>query len=371
MKSRFLTPLLVSLFFLLPSSLSMAAANNLSEQGDFFELPSLFQTQELSLSSRAMGELCQSISLFSDGTVCNPAYLTEVEESHVLAHVFIGNGYHALNTANQILSGQPSQEFLKNLFQNENVTSIEGQASLAFTTKYFSASYVPYRIQFFSEVHDPAYPVMAIHAAREQSLNFAVGVPLEWVHPALSDFSAGLRTHLIDRTFVHSTFTLFDVLTSGNPASLAPAQTQKVVKVEPSIAWQKKDITPGLRTLRIGATARNLKWVNQEVALYKEKADLDLGIGIEPALSLGKLQFGLDAVNLVNATSIESRFRLGGSYTLGMASVMTGVTSSAVVSGLLFHFGFAQVGVAYEFYRKELHDGRLGQQISTEFGVQL
>lgn len=369
MKSRALSLFFFFIFYWLVQLSD--ALGSLSDQGDFFELPSQFRSQELSLSSRSMGELCESISIFSDGTVCNPAYLTDVEESHVLVRVFIGNGYRALSTANQILNEKPTQEFLKNLFQNENVTTLEGQASLAFTTKYFSASYVPYRVQFFSEVHDPAYPIMAIHAAREQSLNLDAGIPLDWAHSNLSDFSLGAHTQWIDRTFVHSTFTLFDVLTNGNPAALASSQSQKVIKLEPSLAWQKKDVSSNIRALRMGTTLRNLRWVNRDVALYSEKTDIDFGVGIEPNLSLGRLQFGLDSVSLMNAPTIESRFRFGGSYTLGMTSVMTGVTSSAVVGGIQFHFGFAQVGVAYEFYRKELHDGNLERQISTEFGVQL
>src|SRR5262249_9685388 len=69
----------------------------------FGDVPSRFQSLELTAGSRALGELCWSRLEMPDGTICNPAFLPEKQESTLIGRVFLGNGYTAVSTADQFV----------------------------------------------------------------------------------------------------------------------------------------------------------------------------------------------------------------------------------------------------------------------------
>src|SRR5689334_4355477 len=90
------------------------------ESGSAFEsVPRRFRTSELTLGARGLGEICLSRDFMPDGTVCNPAFLGEAPGSHLLARIFIGNGYAALNTANTFINKTLTREDMQALFQND------------------------------------------------------------------------------------------------------------------------------------------------------------------------------------------------------------------------------------------------------------
>jgi len=333
----------------------------------FTSLPSRFQTLELSTSARGLGEICYSRDQMPDGTVCNPAYLGEVKESFLIGKLFIGNGYQALSTANSLVNGTPNREFLEELFAKKNVISVEAHGALTFTTKYFSAGFSPYRLQFFSEVHNPNFPVAAVHAALERRFFLSGGIPLSLVEPKLKDFSAGMTTRFIQRKFVHSSFSFAQLLIQS-PTELLPVTEQNLVFFEPAVGWHSKSLP--LKP-RASIAVQNLGFRSQKEPLYPEPADFALGAGIEPQAGPGRWKLGLDAVNLMHGEDLLSRLRLGSSYRYGIIEPMIGIHSRAFTMGAQFGVEMIQAGIVYEFLRDELTGGGIENRISTEVSFKL
>lgn len=333
----------------------------------FSSVPSSFQTKELTVGSRALGEICYSRDTMPDGTVCNPAFLGDLEESSLLMRVYIGNGYGALSTADRFLYEPVTRDFLQELFQKNNVTSVEAHAGLIFATRFFSAAFSPYRVQYFSEVHNPNYPIIAIHAAVERSFTFGGGGSLGVLSESVKEFRMGAKLRILERRFVHGTFSLFQA--SSEPSeSFLPVQTQKAIWLDPSVAWVPETIP---WKFKLSATAFNLGKAWPENALYIEKSDLSLGTSIEPPVPLGKIRVGVDWVNLIHASELSQRFRTGASYQLGVLEGMLGYNETAATVGLQFGLQIIQAGIVYEFGQAYETDSPLQNKIATEVAIRL
>ena len=302
-----------------------------------------------------------------DGTVCNPAYLPDQKESILSARAFVGNGYAAFNSADQLLNQKISQAYLQTLFQQQNDTALEANIGLNFTTRYLQAIFSPYRVQYASEVHNPNEPVVAVNAALEQALVFSTGSSLIGISNAYRDFSVGLRLNILQRKFVHGSFSFLDVATKST-ADYLPVRQQNSVLFDPVAAW-----IPVHHPwhFRVSFGVKNLGYTSDIYSEYPNQVDLVGGIGIEPPLNWGRLRIGVDFVDLIYANAPMDRARLGASYQFGLIELMTGLNTDAATLGISFLISFIQVGVVYEVAREDLQNGNQQTRIATEFGVRL
>jgi hypothetical protein len=329
----------------------------------FTNVPAHFETQNLTVGSRALGEVCYSRDVMPDGTVCNPAYLPYFDDSTLLAQVYIGNGYAAFSTAQSFLYSSISQQFLQQLFQQNNTTSLEAQAGLVFATKYFSASFIPYRIQYVSEVHNPNLPVLEIHAALERALTFSGGIPLSWISSSLDGLTFGTDLKIISRKYVHNSFSLLDA--ASEPISqLLPVQNQIVLETDPTLAWKSYS---GKWVFLTSITGTSIGYARPYDPLYADPADIAIGWGVEPPIGFGRLRFSLDLVNLINAPDLSSRVRFGTSYKFGILETMVGVNTNDFTAGMEFAAPILNVGLVYEFVRNDIEGGVPATNIATEF----
>jgi hypothetical protein len=341
----------------------------------FTSLPSRFTTNQLTAGSRALGETCYSRGVMPDGTVCDPAYLDELGEGFLMARAYVGNGYSALSTANQLIFQPVTQQFLQSLFTTQNVTTFEANLEVLFTAKYFSASFSPFRVQYFSEVHNPDLPVIAVQAAVERRLAFAGEYPGSSVSPALKDFSIGTDLRLIQRNYVHAEFTLAAVIATSDSSSLqalAPSQTQYALLFDPAIAWRPANL-PWKIHASLGVV--NLGKDFPTDPIYPDTTDLAFGLGVEPPLGPGSLRLGVDLVNLLHPDTSDdggdSFFRFGASYKYGLLEAMVGLTENTTTFGMHFNFAWIQTAIVYEFNRTEIEGVTSSNEISTELDIRL
>lgn len=302
-----------------------------------------------------------------DGTVCNPAFLPEVQEGTLLGRVYFGNGYTALSTANQFIYQPITKDFLQELFQKQNVTSVEAHIQLAFVAKYFSAEFSPYRVQYVSEVHNPNLPVIAVHAVVERSLTFGGGFPLSVISSSLEDFTFGTRLRLLERDYVHGSFSLFDAIGS-DPRTLLPTKTQHGILMDPSIGW----ISPKMPwKLRASFSVNNVGSVWPADPLYPTLVDMSTGVGVEPPVGFGRWRIGLDLVNVIHGDDLMSRIRFGTSYKFGIAEVMGGFNTNSLTAGLQFGLNFITAGIVYEFVRNDFGGTAPENKLATELSIKL
>ncbi|MBI4924837.1 MAG: hypothetical protein HY843_02845 [Bdellovibrio sp.] len=333
----------------------------------FDYMPSRFETRELTAGSRALGELCTSWAVMPDGTVCNSAFLNQNTKSFFLGRFYIGNGYSALSTANAVLLKPITKDTLKKVFENNSVITMESQIDLVFVTPYFSIEFAPYRIQYFSEIHNPNFPIIALHASLEKRVKLSGNLKLSRFTPALSQFTLGLELRLLDRKYIHNSFSFFKAIASPD-AGLLPVNNQRAVFLDPSIGWASRKWP---WKTRASIAARNIGKVWYSNSLYPEYTDIDIGVGVEPPVEIGQLGVGIEFVNLIYAQDFISRMRFGGSYKLGMMEIMSGVNANSLVTGLEFGVNIFQAGIVYEFIRNDLRGLGPENKISTEFSFKL
>ncbi len=333
----------------------------------FSEIPSRFHTHQLTAGSRALGELCYSRYTMPDGTVCSPSLLSYTEENSLLLQMYLGNGYGALSTADNFVNKTLTKEFLEQLFRQNNSTSVDANAGLVFTAKYFSASFQPYRVQYASEVHNPNFPVIAVHAAKERSLGLKGGVPLSWVDTRLEKWTLGLSINAFERKFLHGSFSLFQALTEDANQFL-PIKEQSGVHFEPALSYKEDaslwNLLGTLSVSHLGPT-----W--GEDPAYPNHQDLNLGLGISPEIGFGKWSLGVDFVNLISGEGFMDRFRIGTSYALGAMEVMTGWNRDYLAVGLQYRISIIQAAIVYEFMTHEYGGLSGGSKIATEISVRL
>lgn len=363
MKLRIRVILPILLFSIFNCRLSHSSVG----QSAFTSIPSRFKTKNLTLSSRALGETCISQVQLSDGTVCNPSFLHYVKEPKMIGSIFFGNGYSALSTVNNLVNNTVTQETLRHLFEKQNTIGLEANVSVGYYGKNFSASYSPYRVQYFSEIHNPNLPVIAIHASIEQHLTFSYGNTIDFMPKDSGKFSFGVQTRLIKREFVHGSFTLPQVLTE-DPSQLLPNKQQYIGFINPSLAWVPESNPLGMR---LSLAGKNFGFRSSDDPLYVEKPDFEFGVGMRKWIGYGKLDLGIDITDIINEESILSRFRLGAAYQIGVFTGMIGINQDNLSLGMQFDIKMFRVGISYEFIRSEIQQGNPENLLATELGVEL
>ncbi|MGK5082007.1 hypothetical protein WDW37_01785 [Bdellovibrionota bacterium FG-1] len=294
--------------------------------------------------------------------------MPELREGLLLGKVYFGNGYSALSTVNQFVYQPITKDFLHQLF-HQNVTSVEAHIPLVFATRYFSAEFSPYRVQYVSEIHNPNLPVIAIHASVEKSLSFSGGIPLSWVDSRFENFSFGSKLRLIQRDYVHGSFSFFDVDAIGSdPRTLLPSQTQYGVLVDSSVGWAPPKM---FWKPRVSVSLKNMGKLWPEDPLYPKLTDINLGVGVEPPLGFGRFRMGVDLINLVQAEALLARVRLGASYQFGILEVMAGLNQNSLATGLQFALHIFQAGIVYEFVRDDFGGADPESRVATELAVRL
>jgi hypothetical protein len=356
--------LILGTLYILFSSYSSLAIPN---QSAFQEIPRQFQNTELTLGSKGLNEICLSRDIMPDTTVCNPAFLPDFKESSLLARVYLGNGYTALSMANQFIYQPISKDFLKEMFQHQNVTRVDANISLVFVTRYFSASFSPYRIQYVSEIHNPNFPVVAVHASVEKSIVFSAGFPIWTSDQSTEMLSIGAKFRILQRKYVHSFFSLFQAM-SEDPRILAPVRSQNALFLDPFLGWSSSKL---FWKPRFSLSIQNIGTSWPYDPLYSEPSDLAVGIGIAPFLGVGQFRLGVDISNLLHAENLESRFRMGTSYRLGILEPMLGLSKNTVTGGVLCGFQIFQAGIIYQWFKSYVASISSENKIATEFSIKL
>lgn len=299
-----------------------------------------------------------------DGTVCNPAFLPEAAQGALLIRLYLGNGYAAFSTAQQLLYEPISKEFLRSLFEKKNVTSVEANTGMVFTSKYLQGEFSPYRMQYVSEIRNPNYPVVAIHAAVERRLQFSGGLPVEFLSSETDSVTVGARARLLNRRFVHSAFSLVQAL-SERPNTLIPVKTQTAVFLDPFVGWVHRSEW----TYRLSLGVVNVGSGHPSAAEYPDTTDLQLGAGLEIPLPVGRVRVGLDLADVTTASSLDSRVRLGAGYRLANMELMAGYNINSVSAGVTMGSQLIRAGIAYEFSRADYEGESFESKIATELSV--
>lgn len=327
------------------------------------EVPNSFNQVDTSLGIKGVGYACLSMTMLQDNLPCQPAFLTYTKEPSFTAQITAGNGYTALKTGDQLLNQHVSKEFLKSLFNENQVIEMEAVGDLFFKTKYFGAKFIPYKLNYFSVIRNSAYPTIALHAMQEKTFVF------QGAHTIWNDVHLGAQARLVDRKFIHKEFTLFQVLAEDGAATLTP-QEQKAVFIEPGVAY----VMPIAWKPRASLLWTNLGYVDKTYEVLDTSPQPQFGVGVSPPLKYGTLEVGIDYKKVGPASdTVDQQLFYGAAYTLGATQFTGGFNSQNINGGVSFNLSSVNVGIIYTSTKTFSYgdDQNYAQSVYTQFSFQM
>ncbi len=312
----------------------------------------MFANGERSLISQAtLGPLCSSIRAIKNEPACNPALLGEdpLEEqpfSNTLipgnafgVNLFFGHDVDVLYKNRDLISGEDKAALAQSLMSETEAIRFEASTLLWWRGERASLSYQPMRVTYFSDVRNPTFPDLAVHALQEQSVQGQVGGFVN------ENLRLGVQLRYVDRKFVHEQFNFFDALPQLD--QYLQVKKQSAFFVEPGLAYEfnhteeLKDWRP-LLTLNLSQTG----WLSQSYDEAPVTPILDSGFSVSAPVAVGELELGFN-YRFTTTVSLERKFRFGGLYRLGFFQVQAGWDTDEWSLGAQASFQGLGIGMLY------------------------
>jgi hypothetical protein len=214
-----------------------------SARAGFSELPSSMSFDYFGYKQMALGNLCYSMDGPTLGRPCHPARLADQLNSKGGASLEWGLGTERKSTAEKILDSKIDPELIADIFADTDPVLYSGGVEFYYQRAFWSFSFSPYKIWYYSHSRNPAFPVIDLHVLEEKDLQFQLGSALN------SQMVIGTNIKLISRKFIHDSISFYDLLVDENSLT---ASEQKVLLLEPGLIWNPEtetDLHPELSLL--------------------------------------------------------------------------------------------------------------------------
>jgi hypothetical protein len=336
---------------------SVASASTLNSEMSRFS-----NEKSANLAAKGVGYGCLTMTTIEDGLPCSAALMGLPRASRFTAQIFLGNGYQAARQAEQLLSGNVTQDFVKGLFAENQILEAEANAELVFQTRHFGISFAPYRLNYFSRVRNAVYPVIDVLAFLER--NFTVQTGFGVGH----GIYLGLQGRLVNRRFIQTSFSVFDLATDTQNKILQP-KTQNGFLLEPSIAY----FAGGAWSPRISAAVTNMGFYDENHPEFANVPIPQVGVGVQPPLQYGVLELGIDYREDARLDGISEKLLPGASFRMGAMQLVASINARNMNGGVLFSMSPMRVGIVYNSTRLpgSASDAAYAQTVYTQFGFEM
>ncbi|MCB0406580.1 MAG: hypothetical protein KDD34_00170 [Bdellovibrionales bacterium] len=317
----------------------------------------------LELRQMVLGSSCGTLIATSYSLPCHPALLPLESSQNFVANIFLGEHYQRVNAYRKDIQNKDEFGVIEKLFEEQKALQLQAGSALWVKSKYFSFSYIPLYMSYFSELKNRSYPQVDLKVYIEESLQLQGALPIQWDNTVIS---LGLQGRAVDRKFIFQEFALFDVL--SDPSQLK-IQSHKSLFLEPGIViLQDTDWKP-----RLTAQLKNLQVHHSGDRPPSELvgAFVDTGIGTSVPITFGNLDLGISYRHDREITDPWDRISFGTHYGLGLVATDLSLAQDAFSLGVSTQFLSARTGVAY--FQNQVHewDGSTStnKTVNLEFGL--
>lgn len=199
-----------------------------SAHASFAELPSSMSFDYFGYKQMALGNLCYTFDSPYLGRPCHPARLADLSESKGGATLEWGLGTERKTTAEKILDSKIDPELIADVFRDTDPVLYSGGVEFYYHRSFWSFSFSPYKVWYYSHSRNPAYPLIDLHVLEEKDLQFQLGSAVG------AQIVVGTNVKLISRKFIHQSISLYDLLVEED---ILKTTEQKVLLIEPGIIW--------------------------------------------------------------------------------------------------------------------------------------
>lgn len=337
-------------------------ANRVSASSLISEMSRFSNEKSANLAAKGVGYGCLTMTTIEDGLPCSAALMGQPRQSRFTAQVFLGNGYQLAKQAEQLLGGNVSQDFIRGLFAENQIMEAEANAELVFQTRYFGLSFAPYRLNYFSRVRNAVYPVVDVLAFLERNFTLQTGFGVG------HGIFLGLQGRLVNRQFIQTSFSVFDLATDSEQKILKP-KTQNGFLIEPSLAY----FMDAAWAPRISLAVTNLGFFDQSHPEFSNNAIPQIGVGVQPPFRYGILELGLDYRDDSRLDGWTEKFLPGASFRMGAMQLVASMNARNMNGGVLFSMNPMRVGIVYNSTRVPgtPQDAAYAQTVYTQFGFEM
>lgn len=323
------------------------------------------------LSHRVLGANCSGFRSLRTEIPCNPSLITLRDESEQITYfedslfglnVFFGDDYETLYKNRELLKSEDKLLLAQSLLGEPDAVRFQGSGLVWLRMPYFVVWYQPLRWTYFSNVQNPAYPMISVHAMQESNLAAAWGGVLD------KNLKMGVQFRYFERTFVHEEFLLFDAIPEIE--NYFQSKKQKGFLIEPGFSYNVEETSDLIRFWKpmLSFNMTNLGWVDNKYEFAPMKPIGDLGLSVSPKAPVGELEFGLN-YRVIGPIEKHRTARVGAQYRLGVASALLAYEVDQWSAGLSSAYKNISAGIMYE--RNKISDS-LGEKnhqdsVSVEF----
>ncbi len=294
---------------------------------------------------------------------CNPAFLPYVKDRKFSANIFLGENYERVNAYRKDIENKNELGVVEKLFEENGPLQVRVGSALWAKSQYFSFTYVPLHVSYFSDFRNRAFPEVDLKIFVEKGFQSQGAIPI-----ALTDSSLniGLQLRGVDRQSVFQKVTLFDVL--SDPKTLQIEQ-HETIYLEPGLVWMyESDWRP-----RMSVFAQNIQVYHSGARTPSELSGsfVDWGSGFSVPVTYGHWDLGLNYRMDPDIAGGMNRLQLGTGYSLGLMQTNFALAKDSYSIGVATSFLSARTGVAFFSDNVREWDGseKRQQTVTLEFGL--
>jgi len=285
---------------------------------------------------KGVAHACLTVLVVPDGLPCNPSLLALVPKNRLGIQALLSNGYSTLDRMRRLMSGQLTQATIDDLFSDERVLQIEGNAEIDFVTPYFAAAYTPITAKYFSVVRNEANPDVELSTVEEKNFILQTGYKFgDWIY-------LGVTGKQYSRKYIKSRFHLIDLATEAGKDAIKP-RNQNGITLSPAATV----FFPGSLKPRVAIMVANLGFVKGDREYLEDPIDFQGGVGITVPLGWAEMDFGIDYRSLSYDEVFGERFHFGTVFRFGAMSLFSGADHHGLSGGV--SYGLEQINAGILF----------------------
>jgi hypothetical protein len=303
----------------------------------------------------AMGNACSTLKDSREAISCNSALFPFNNSKLVSAYIVSSTDGSSVENTQKLVFKKVEQEFLRELFNEDNYLNFSMNSNIEFFTPYFALSYSPYYVLADILVSNPAFPEISVNLLRRSSLKLTSGVNLSeklgisWININ----AGGSLIHYRDK-YSNSTFSLIS-LSSYDMDELIPFETKSPTVADVGTFFE----VPTLKYLpQFSLQVKNLG-SNHKIDKVKKESKRDIqtsyllenystvGLGYNFSLSYGQFFTGVDLPFYGVFEKPNDYYSMGFKYSLNLFSAYASVAKYFETFGLKFATSNTAIGILY------------------------
>lgn len=296
-----------------------------------------------SMTQKLLSTNCIGFRSLRSEIPCNPALIDEPlfeDEDSPSVYAFnllFGNDYETIYKNRDLIRGTDKVKLAESLLSENDPVRFEGGAALWWRGVNYSLTYVPLRWTYYSQVSNPSYPDIFVHAMQEQHIVFQGGGRLN------DHFRAGYNLRFVDRQFVQDNFEFFESISEVD--QLFQVKSQKLWLLEPGFSYLFLTNQESWRPM-LSFQVSQLGWASEKYAEAPLKPVVESSLSFLVPISLGELELGA-GYQWVSELPSEQNASLSGSYELGLAKFLGTVGENMWSAGVQSTYRNISLGLGY------------------------